>query len=82
MANVSVKAAIVGLGMTEMTREYTKSASGLAAEAIKIAIEDAGLIKEDIDGLLINAGVTQGVSTNLQRVLGMRDMKLSSPRVV
>ncbi|MEE8337052.1 MAG: thiolase family protein [Dehalococcoidia bacterium] len=76
MANVSGRAAIVGLGMTEMTREYTKSASGLAAEAIRIAIDDAGLIKEDIDGLLINAGVTQGISTNLQRVLGMRDMKL------
>ena len=58
MANLSGKGAIVGLGMTEMTREYTKSAAGLAAEAIRLAIDDAGLLKEDIDGLLINAGVT------------------------
>ena len=76
MSNVSGVAAIAGLGMTEMTREYTKSASGLAADAVRLAIEDAGLIKEDIDGLLINAGVTQGVSTGLQRSLGMRNLKL------
>ncbi|MEE8421366.1 MAG: thiolase family protein [Dehalococcoidia bacterium] len=76
MSNVSGVAAIAGLGMTEMTREYTKSASGLAADAIRLAIDDAGLIKEDVDGLLINAGVTQGVSTNLQRTLGMRNLKL------
>jgi len=76
MANLSGKGAIVGLGMTEMTREYTKSAAGLAAEAIRLAIDDAGLLKEDIDGLLINAGVTQGISTGLQRALGMRDLRL------
>ena len=74
--NPGYAAAIAGLGMTEMTREYTKSAAGLAAEAIRLAIDDAGLAKEEVDGLLINAGVTQGLSTNLQRVLGMRDLRL------
>ncbi len=69
-------AAIAGLGMTEMTREYTTGAPGLAAEAIRLAIEDAGIAKDEIDGLLINAGVTGGVSTNLQRVVGMRDLRL------
>ncbi len=55
--NPSGGAAIVGLGMTEMTREYTYSATGLAAIAIREAIADAGLTKDDVDGLLVNHGV-------------------------
>ncbi|MBM3139028.1 MAG: thiolase family protein [Chloroflexi bacterium] len=74
--NPSGGGAIAGLGMTAMTRDYTKSASGLAAEAIRLAIEDAGLTKDDVDGLLINAGVTQGVSLGLQPTLGFRNLKL------
>ncbi len=75
-SRLSGAAAIAGLGMTEMTREYTRGAAGLAVEAIRLAIEDAGIAKDEIDGLLINAGVTGGVSTNLQRVVGMRDLRL------
>lgn len=74
--NPSGGAAIVGLGMTEMTREYTYNASGLAAVAIRRALDDAGLGKDDIDGLLINAGVTNSVSTGLQSFLGFRNLKL------
>ena len=74
--NPSGGAAIAGLGMTEMTREYTYSASGLAAIAIRRAIHDAGLAKDDIDGLFINAGVTNGISTGLQTSLGFRNLKL------
>src|SRR5215213_9528382 len=55
---VSGSAAIVGLGMTEMTREYTGDAATLALRAIKLALDDAGLNKEDLDGLLTNSGVT------------------------
>ena len=74
--NPSGGAAIAGLGMTEMTREYTYSASGLAAIAIRRAIDDAGLVKDDIDGLFINAGVTNSISTGLQTILGFRNLKL------
>jgi acetyl-CoA acetyltransferase len=74
--NPSGGAAIAGLGMTEMTREYTYSASGLAAIAIRRALDDAGLAKEDIDGLLVNAGVTNSVSTGLQTFLGLRNLRL------
>ena len=41
--NPSGGAAIAGLGMTEMTREYTYSATGLAGIAVRQAIADAGL---------------------------------------
>ncbi len=74
--NPSGGAAIAGLGITAMTRDYTLSASGLAAEAIRRAIEDAGLQKDEIDGLLINAGVTNAISTGLQSQLGFRNLRL------
>jgi acetyl-CoA acetyltransferase len=86
MANgVSGAAAIVGLGMTEMTREYTGNAATLALRAIKLALEDAGLQKDDVDGLLTNAGMT-GMSSpgfdasapglSLQTQGGFRNLRL------
>lgn len=72
--------AITGLGMTPMGRIYGKSANELAADAVRLAIADAGLKKDDIDGLLINPGITGftggGISLGLQNYLGMRDLRL------
>ena len=60
--------AICGLGITEMGRVY-RGADDLAAEAVYLALEDAGLPKAQLDGLLINAGVTNGVSIPLHIAL-------------
>jgi acetyl-CoA acetyltransferase len=72
-------AAITGFGMTPMGRIY-KSTSELAADAIRTAIADAGLKKDQVDGLLINAGITGmtggGVSLGLQNYLGMQNLRL------
>ncbi len=72
-------AAITGLGMTPMGRLY-KTTQQLAADAIRSAIEDAGLNKEDVDGLLINAGITgttgSGLNLNLQNYIGFRNLRL------
>lgn len=72
--------AITGLGMTPMGRIYGKSANELAADAVRLAIADAGLQKDDIDGLLINPGVTGftggGISLGLQNYLGMSNLRL------
>ncbi|MCC7366189.1 MAG: thiolase family protein [Dehalococcoidia bacterium] len=72
--------AITGLGMTPMGRVFGKTTMELAADAIRIAIEDAGLQKSDIDGLLINPGITGvtggGISLPLQNYLGMTDLRL------
>src|SRR5581483_8520871 len=83
-ASISGTAAIAGLGITEMTRQYTGDATTLALRAIKLALDDAGLTKDDLDGLLINGGIssmnpatpgalglglqTQGGFTNLRLV--------------
>ena len=50
--------AIVGLGITEMGKIYGRPAGDFAAEAMALALEDAGLTKNDVDGLLINANLS------------------------
>src|SRR5487761_2452475 len=73
-------AAITGLGMTPMGRIYGKSATELAADAVRSAIADAGLAKHEVDGLLINAGITGftggGIALNLQNYLGLTNLRL------
>jgi acetyl-CoA acetyltransferase len=73
------KAAITGLGITEQGRVYGHDAVWFAAEAIRLAVEDAGLRKDEIDGLLVNQGVTPlpGMGgLELQNILGLTNMRL------
>ena len=67
--------AITGLGLTEMGRVY-QDAEDLAAEAVFLALEDAGLQKSDLDGLLINAGIGEGVGVPLHMTLGLKELNL------
>jgi acetyl-CoA acetyltransferase len=46
------KAAIVGIGQTEFSKESGRTELQLACEAVKAAIEDAGLKPSDIDGMV------------------------------
>lgn len=72
-------AAIVGLGMTEMSRKFTRPPAILAVEAIRLAMEDAGLHKHDIDGLLINRSPVvpfESLNVTLQNVGGLRNLRL------
>ena len=77
---MTARSAIVGLGMTEMTRSPIGDNPTLAARAIRLALEDAGLEKAALDGLLINAGVTRDrwFALALQSAMGLRDLKLLS----
>jgi acetyl-CoA acetyltransferase len=68
-------AAICGLGITEMGRVY-RDAEDLAAEAVHLALADAGLPKSELDGLLINAGVSNSVSIPLHITLGLRELNV------
>ena len=67
--------AVCGLGITEMGRVY-RDAEDLAAEAVYLALADAGLPKSELDGLLVNAGVTNGVSIPLHLTLGLRELNV------
>ncbi|HUE38923.1 MAG TPA: thiolase family protein [Candidatus Binatia bacterium] len=73
--------AIVGLGLTEMGRVYD-SAMGFAVEAVRRALDDAGLARQDLDGLCLNPGLAWGEaamgSFALQQALGLRDLGYST----
>lgn len=70
--------AITGLGMTPMGRIFGKTANEFAADAVRSAIEDAGLAKSEIDGLLTNSGInsTGGIGLSLQNYLGLENLRL------
>jgi acetyl-CoA acetyltransferase len=79
--SLSAKYSVVGLGITEQGRVYDHRATGFAVDAVRLALTDSGLRKDDIDGLLVNPGVSWTVpmmaSAGLQKALGIRDMGLS-----
>ncbi len=51
VANVKDKAVIVGIGNTEFSKNSGVSELSLAVQAIKVALDDAGLKPSDIDGM-------------------------------
>jgi acetyl-CoA acetyltransferase len=69
-------AAIAGLGVTDVGKVYGCSATDFAAEAVRLAAADAGLAIADIDGLLVSPGTQGSPKLSLQKVLGMRDLRL------
>lgn len=76
------KTAIAGLGITEMGKIYGRSNTDFAVEAIGLAIQDAGLRKDEVDGILINAGIANllglpnAIGLELQHALGLTDLRL------
>lgn len=52
MSGLSGKAAIVGIGATDFSKNSGRSELRLAAEAVTAAIADAGLTPADVDGLV------------------------------
>ena len=71
-------AAIVGAGLTEVGKVYGRTARSFAAEAVRLAVSDAGLTLGDVDGLLINAGKAGDLDLTLARSLGLRDLRMLS----
>lgn len=53
MAHLKDRYAIVGVGLTRFGKIFDHSPMGFALEGIKRAVDDAGLSREDIDGLLV-----------------------------
>jgi len=55
------QAAIAGIGQSEYGRFLPESQLKLGARALKAALEDAGLAREDVDGIAIHLGWPLGV---------------------
>ena len=77
-ANLDRRPVIAGLGMTELGQVYGRSAASFAAEAVRLAVADAGCTLGDVDGLLTSNGSSGGVGLGLQRDLDLHDLKLLS----
>ncbi len=73
VANITDKAAIVGIGSTEFSKNSGRSELSLAIEAVKAALDDAGLKPADVDGM-----VTFTMDTNeeieIARALGCDEL--------
>ena len=76
------RTAIAGLGITEQGKVYGRTPIGFAAEAVRLALDDAGLERDDLDGLLVNPGLSWGdlgmASFQLQQAMGLRNLRLTS----
>jgi len=68
--------AICGLGLTEVGRVYDRPASDFAAEAVLLALEDAGLERRELDGLLVSAGMSGGPDLSLALQLGLPELRV------
>ncbi len=67
------KAAVVGVGHSPYGRRLNRSPIDLAGEAIRNAVEDCGLSRNDLDGLIVSFGSPIGADADtLAMVLGLK----------
>lgn len=59
-----------------MGKIYGRSATDFALEAVDLALQDAGLAKEEVDGLLINTNMSREMNPQLQGALGLENLSL------
>ena len=73
VANVKDKAAIVGIGNTTFSKNSGVSELSLAVQAVKAALDDAGLHPSEVDGM---ATFTMDTSDEIEvaRALGVGEM--------
>ncbi len=81
--DLRAKCAIAGLGQTRMGKNFDHPGPvGFAAEAVNLALDDAGLKRSDLDGLLVNPGLTWGdnamASFSLQQAMGLSNLRLTA----
>lgn len=61
MIDLRSRAAIVGIGATPFLRRSPQGAISLAATALRAALDDAGLERDEVDGIAIHTGTPLGV---------------------
>jgi acetyl-CoA acetyltransferase len=76
-ASLAGKAAIVGIGQTEFSKCSGRSELQLAAEAVRAAVEDAGLTPADVDGTVTFAQDTND-ELDVMRSVGIQRMRWTS----
>jgi acetyl-CoA acetyltransferase len=75
------RTAIVGLGIADQGKVFGRTHIGFAVQAVQLALADAGLERDDLDGLLVNPGLSWGDGAlsafQLQQAMGLRNLRLS-----
>ncbi|WP_024794304.1 lipid-transfer protein [Tomitella biformata] len=74
---LSGKAAIAGIGATDFSKESGRSELRLATEAVNLALEDAGLRPEDVDGLT-SFTMDTNIEIAVARSVGIPELKFFS----
>lgn len=71
--SIAMKTAVVGVGTTKQGELPGRSANDIAAEAITLALADAGLTKADVDGLITCRNLTgrSGIDEQVGQLMGM-----------
>jgi acetyl-CoA acetyltransferase len=73
----AARSAIVGLGISDIGKVYGRSPTSFALEAIDRALDDCGMRKEQVDGLLMQNGIAQpGIGLQLQNQAGLKNLRL------
>jgi acetyl-CoA acetyltransferase len=75
--SISRRAAIVGIGATEFSKESGRSELQLALEASKAALDDAGISPHDVDGL-VTFSMDSSPSIMVGRGLGVKELRYFS----
>jgi acetyl-CoA acetyltransferase len=76
-AAISDRAAIVGIGATEFSKDSGRSELRLAAEAVRAALNDAGLAPGDVDGL-VTFSMDNNTEIAVARELGIPSLSFFS----
>jgi acetyl-CoA acetyltransferase len=71
------RAAIVGIGQTEFAKQIGITEAAVACRAIVAALDDAGLSKDDVDGLCLY-DIESNTITDVVTMLGLRDVRFFS----
>ena len=69
--------AVVGVGATEFSKDSGRSELQLAAECIKAALDDCGLVPSDVDGM-VTYTVDHNEDVDLIRTLGIGEIGFST----
>ncbi|OZE91272.1 thiolase C-terminal domain-containing protein [Rhodococcoides fascians] len=70
---IAFKTAVIGIGTTAQGQLPGRSANDIAAEAVELALADAGLTKHDVDGLITCRNLTggAGIDEQIGHMLGL-----------
>jgi acetyl-CoA acetyltransferase len=76
MANLlSGRAAIAGIGQTEFSKASGRTELQLACEAVKAALDDAGVVPADVDGL-VTFTMDNNAEAEVARNLGIEELSM------